>query len=57
MRPDGRADNEMRSVTMEVGYQEYAEGSVLVSLGQTKVLCAATVEEALPTWRENRSEG
>jgi len=57
VRPDGRAATEMRPVEMTLGYQEYAEGSVLISMGHTRVLCAATVEECLPPWRPNSSEG
>lgn len=57
MRPDGRMADEMRPVEMEVGYQGYAEGSVLISLGQTRVLCSATVDESLPVWRPNRNQG
>jgi len=56
-RPDGRAPTEMRPVEMVLGYQEYAEGSVLISMGHTRVLCAATVEECLPPWRPSRDEG
>jgi len=56
-RPDGRAPAEMRPVEMVLGYQEYAEGSVLISMGHTRVLCAATVEECLPPWRPSRDEG
>ncbi len=57
MRPDGRAADEMRPVEMSAGYQAYAEGSVLISLGQTRVLCSATVEDALPHWRPGSREG
>ncbi len=57
MRVDGRQADEMRPVEMSTGYQPYAEGSVLISLGQTRVLCSATVEESLPAWRTNHSEG
>jgi len=57
MRPDGRAADELRPVQMTLGYQEYAEGSVLISMGHTRVLCAATVEECLPPWRPSREEG
>ncbi len=57
MRSDGRAADEMRPVVMTIGYQEYAEGSVLVEMGHTRVLCSATVEEGLPAWRPNSGEG
>lgn len=57
MRPDGRALDEMRPVEMTVGYQEFAEGSVLISMGHTRVLCSATVEDRLPPWRPSSNEG
>jgi len=47
----------MRPVEMTVGYQEYAEGSVLISMGKTRVLCAATVEECLPAWLKGSGQG
>ncbi len=57
MRPDGRAADEMRATEMTIGYQEYADGSVLIGMGHTRVLCAATVEERLPPWRPNYEQG
>ena len=56
-RIDGRAPDQMRPVQMVVGYQEYAEGSVLISMGKTRVLCAATVEEGVPAWLKGSGEG
>src|SRR4030042_1620542 len=50
MRIDGRRPDELRPVTMELGYTRYAEGSVLITQGHTRVLCNATVEERLPRW-------
>jgi ribonuclease PH len=50
MRHDGRRTNQLRPVRLEPGYTRYAEGSVLISQGQTVVLCNATVEERLPPW-------
>lgn len=47
----------MRPVEVSVGFQEYAEGSVLISMGQTRAICSATVEESLPPWRPNREQG
>ncbi len=52
MRSDGRRSDQLRSVQMELGYTRYAEGSVLISQGNTVVLCNATVEERLPAWME-----
>ncbi len=50
MRVDGRRSDELRPVRLELGYTRYAEGSVLISQGQTVVLCNASVEERLPAW-------
>ncbi len=51
MRIDGRSWNEMRPVRMVPGFVEYPEGSLLMELGGTRVLCNATVEESVPSWR------
>lgn len=48
MRPSGRALNEMRAVTIETGVQRHAEGSCLITVGGTRVLCSASVEEKTP---------
>ena len=50
VRPDGRATDELRPVAVELGFQEWAEGSVLFSMGRTKVLVAATVQDEAPRW-------
>jgi ribonuclease PH len=52
MRPDGRRYDQLRPVKMELGYTRYAEGSVLITQGNTVVLCNATVEDRLPPWME-----
>lgn len=57
MRFDGRAWNEMRPVRMVPGYVEYAEGSVLIEVGETRVLCNATVEDSVPRWRSGSGSG
>ncbi len=57
MRIDGRAANQLRPVEIVVGYQEYAEGSALINLGKTRVLCAATVQESVPPWLRGQSRG
>jgi ribonuclease PH len=57
MRGDGRAWNEMRPVRMVPGFVEYAEGSVLIEVGETRVLCNATVEDTVPRWRSGRGAG
>ncbi|MCL6430916.1 MAG: ribonuclease PH [Anaerolineae bacterium] len=57
MRVDGRAADELRPVEMITGYQEYAEGSVLISMGKTRVLCAATVQDCVPSWMRGQGQG
>ena len=57
MRLDGRAWNEMRPVRMVPGFVEYAEGSVLIEVGETRVLCNATVEDSVPRWRSGSGSG
>ncbi len=56
MRIDGRRPDELRPVTMQTGYTSYAEGSVLITQGNTRVLCNATVEERLPRWMQEAGE-
>ncbi len=56
-RADGRPADGLRPVTFSTGVQEYAEGSVLVGFGRTRVLCAASVEPGVPRWRQGRGEG
>ena len=46
-----RAYNEIRPVSLERGYMKNADGSCLITMGDTQVLCSATVEEGLPRWR------
>jgi ribonuclease PH len=57
MRPDGRASAALRPVHCERHFLKYAEGSVLVSMGNTRVLCAATVEEGVPPHLEGKGKG
>ena len=57
MRPSKRASDEMRKVTLERGVVRYAEGSCLVTFGETKVLCAASVEEKAPPWLRGTGKG
>jgi ribonuclease PH len=57
VRSDGRADNELRPVAFSTGYLRFAEGSVLIRMGHTEVLCAATVENRVPPWLRGRGEG
>ena len=57
MRPSGRAPDEMRPITIETGFTKHAEGSCLVSFGETRVLCTASVEERTPPWLRGKGEG
>lgn len=56
-RPDGRAADELRPVTYELGFQEWAAGSVLLSMGRTRVLCSASVSEDAPRWLKGTKRG
>jgi ribonuclease PH len=53
----GRAAGELRPVTIERNVASYAEGSCLVSFGETRVLCTASVEEGVPAWRRGSGAG
>ena len=57
LRHDGRAADAMRPVRFERHYTCYAEGSVLVSVGRTKVLCNATVTPGVPRFLKDKGEG
>lgn len=57
MRIDGRAWDEMRPVRMTPGYVAYPEGSVLIEMGETRVLCNATIEDRVPRWRLGSGAG
>ena len=56
-RPSGRAPDEMRAITIETGFTKHAEGSCLVSFGDTRVLCTASIEERIPPWLRGKGEG
>ncbi|MCD6519453.1 MAG: ribonuclease PH [Anaerolineae bacterium] len=56
-RTDGRAPSELRPVSIVPHYLEFADGSALIICGRTKVLCAATVEESVPSWLEGQGSG
>jgi ribonuclease PH len=49
-RPDGRADDQLRSVTFKNNIAPHATGSTLIEWGDTRVICCATVEEQVPRW-------
>src|SRR4051795_1530346 len=57
MRPSKRAPDALRAVTLERGVARYAEGSCLVSFGETRVLCAASLEERGPPWLRGSGRG
>jgi len=57
MRPENRALDELRPLSMEVGVSRYAEGSCLVKFGETHVLCTASVDENVPRWMKGSGKG
>jgi ribonuclease PH len=57
MRPSGRAPDQMRAIGFEPGFTRHAEGSCLVSFGDTRVLCTASVETNLPSWLRGKGRG
>ena len=56
-RSDGRAPDELRPTAVEPGFMRTATGSALISMGQTKVICTASVEESVPRWLAGRGRG
>jgi ribonuclease PH len=57
VRADGRAPDQLRPLSFEPGYLSFADGSVLVSMGNTRVICAATIEDRVPPWMRGRGTG
>jgi len=57
MRIDGRQTDELRPVTITTGVNKYAEGSVLIEFGDTKVVCTASVEERVPPFMKGQGKG
>ena len=57
MRPDGRQPNQMRPVTITRDFLRHAEGSVLIEVGETKVVCAASVEDRVPPFLRDTGQG
>jgi len=57
LRPDGRSNDELREFSFERDFTAYATGSVLVTFGDTKVLCTAMVDEDTPRWMRNSGKG
>ena len=56
-RSDGRRWNELRKITIVPGYQVFAEGSALIEMGLTKVLCSATLDERVPAFLRGEGKG
>ena len=56
-RIDGRMQTQLRPVRMTVDYLDFAEGSVLIEAGKTRVLCAASIEERVPPFLEGKGQG
>ncbi len=56
-RTDGRSKDQLRPIVIEPNFLKYAEGSALVSMGNTRVLCAASIEDKVPPWMRGRGTG
>lgn len=56
-RVDGRQADELRPVEIVFNVQQYAEGSVLIKMGNTHVLCSASIENSVPPWLKGRGQG
>ena len=56
-RTDGRAHDELRAVRLTPNYLPYAEGSALIEMGETRVICAASVEDRVPLFLRNKGQG
>ncbi|MGE5328030.1 MAG: ribonuclease PH [Deltaproteobacteria bacterium] len=57
VRQDGRKENELRTIKITRNYIKHAEGSVLIEMGDTKVICTATVEDKVPPFKKGTGEG
>src|SRR6266550_1090415 len=57
VRTDGRAANELRPLKITPGFLPYAEGSVLIEMGQTRVICSASIDERVPPFLRNSGQG
>lgn len=56
-RSDGREADELRTISIEPNFLKYAEGSALISIGNTRVLCAASIDDKVPPWMKGRGTG
>jgi ribonuclease PH len=57
LRTDGRANNELRPISLSTGYNKYAEGSCLVEFGDTVVICVASIAREVPRWMMGSGRG
>ena len=57
MRSDNRTAGQLRPIKITRHFTEYAEGSVLIECGKTKVICTATIEEDVPRWLKGSGQG
>lgn len=57
IRSDRREADELRPVTLEPGFLKYPEGSALITVGNTKLICAASIEDRVPAWMKGRGLG
>jgi ribonuclease PH len=57
VRTDGRRPDELREVRITPGFMPYAEGSALIEMGRTRVICTATLEDRVPPFRRNTGQG
>jgi len=56
-RPNGRSNDALRPITIERGFTRHAEGSVLISFGDTKVICTASVDSGVPSFLRGKGQG
>src|SRR5688572_14417704 len=56
-RTDGRAADEIRSTDIKLDFLPYAEGSALIAMGDTRVICSASLDETVPRWVRNTGQG
>ena len=57
IRIDGRKNDELRKIKITRDFNKYAEGSVLVEFGETKLICTASVDEKVPAFKKGSGEG
>ncbi len=57
MRPDGRGPAQHRAVSITPNYTKYAEGSILIEIGETRVICNATIDEKVPPFMKGQGKG